>query len=95
MKNIYPFIYQATVAWYDNSEQKSYHYRIAGLGFCDSYTDAVRQIEEREGETLETIEHLEIIGEKGDTIIEIPPRLVRPIIDFDPGDLEPYKKELI
>lgn len=95
MKNIYPFIYQATIAWYDNSEQKSHHYRIAGLGFCDSYTDAVQQIEEREGETLESIEHLEIIGEKGDTIIEISPRLVRPIIDFDPSDLEPYKKELI
>lgn len=95
MTNIYPFIYQATVAWYDNSEQKSHHYRIAGLGFCDSYTDAIQQIEEREGETLESIEHLEIIGEKGDTIIEISPRLVRSIIDFDPGDLEPYKKELI
>lgn len=94
MTNTYPFIYQATVAWYETSEQKTHHYRIAGLGFCDSYTDAIQQIEKREGDTLESIEHLEIIGEKNETIIEIPPRLVRPLIDYDPGDLEPYKKEL-
>lgn len=94
MEITYPFIYQATVAWYDNSERESHHYRIAGLGFCASYADAIQQIEAREGETLESIEHLEIIGEKNETIIEIPPSLVRAIIDYDPGDLEPYTKEL-
>ena len=69
MANTYPFIYQATISWYEISEHKSHHYRIAGLGFCDSYTDAIQQIEKREGDTLESIEHLEIIGEKNETII--------------------------
>lgn len=92
MKNKYPFIYQATVLWIEDNE--THHYRIAGLGFCEDYVDAVAQIEKREGENLESIEHLEIIGEKGDTIIEIPPNFVRPLIEHDPLKLTPYTKEV-
>ena len=76
--NHYPFVYQATVFWYEDGE--THHYRIAGVGFCDSYTDAVQQIEEREKEYLESIEYLELFDESsGDSIIEIPSAWV-PII---------------
>ena len=88
---MYPFIYQATICWYDG---ESHHYRIAGLGFAKDFTDAISQIEEREAENLESIEHLEFIGEKDDTLIEISPSMVRPILDRDPIKLTPYTKEL-
>ena len=92
MKNKYPFIYQATVFWIEGDE--ACHYRIAGLGFCEDYVDAVAQIEKREGENLESIEHLEMIGQKGETLIEIPPNLVKLIIEHDPLKLTPYTKEV-
>lgn len=92
-KNHYPFVYQATVAWYDG---ESNHYRIAGVGFCESFTDAVRQLEEKEGETLQCIEHLEIIGEKDETLIDIHPNWVRSLCEDDLGDyLIPYTKERV
>ena len=88
---MYPFIYQATVFWYDG---ESHHYRIAGLGFAKDFTDAMAQIEKHEGKELESIEHLEFIGEKDETLIEISPAMVRPILDRDPLELTPYTKEL-
>lgn len=94
MKNQFAFVYQATVAWYDIDEGKSCHYRIAGLGFCTDFTDAVHQIEEKEGDTLESIEHLEFLGEKGDTLIEIPSAWVKRLIDRNPLELEKYTKEV-
>ena len=94
MKNQFAFVYQATITWYDIDDGESRHYRIAGLGFCTDFTDAVRQIEEKEGDTLESIEHLELLGEKGDTIIEIPSAWVKRIIDRDPLELEKYTKEV-
>ena len=94
MKNQFAFVYQATVAWYDADEGKSRHYRIAGLGFCTDFTDAVRQIEEKEGDTLESIEHLELLGDNGDTLIEIPSPWVKRLIDRDPLELEKYTKEV-
>lgn len=84
------FVYQATVAWYDG---ESHHYRIAGLGFAEDFTDAVRQIEAREGETLETIEHIEFVTEKGEPLIEIPSKFVKPLCERDLCELEPYVKE--
>ena len=81
----YPFVFQATVGWMEDAEYK--HYRIAGIGFCEDYTDAVRQIEAREGDCLDSIEHVEIIGERNDTIVEIDPDWVRPLIDTEPWDL--------
>lgn len=94
MKNQFAFVYQATVAWYDADEGKSCHYRIAGLGFCEDFTDAVRQIEEKEGNILESIEHIELLGEKGDTLIDIPSKFVRPLIERNMNELEPYTKEV-
>lgn len=88
---MYPFIYQATVFWYDG---ESHHYRIAGLGFAKDFTDAMAQIEKHEGKELESIEHLEFIGEKDETLIEISPAMVRPILNRDPLELTPYTKEL-
>lgn len=95
MANHYPFVYQATVFWCEpDDDYKVHHYRIAGLGFCDSYTDAVAQIEAREGEYLESIEHLELIGERDETIIEISPTWVRPIIETPIEDyLEPINDD--
>ena len=91
MKDRYAFIYQATVSWYEEGESR--RYRIAGLGFCSDFADAVHQIEAKEGRDLESIEHLELLGEKNDTIIEIPPTIVRTIIDYDIYNLTPYTKE--
>ena len=92
MKNQFAFVYQATICWYEDGE--SHHYRIAGLGFCTDFTDAVRQLEEKEGDTLESIEHIELLGEKGDTLIDIPSKFVRPLIERDMNELEPYTKEV-
>lgn len=90
MENKFAFIYQATVCWAEDG--KTHHYRIAGLGFCEDFTDAIRQIEAREGDNLDSIEHLELLGEKGDSLIEIPSKCVRPIIENK--TLEPYTKEV-
>ena len=92
MENKIAFIYQATVCWYDEDDRKNHHYRIAGLGFCENFTDAIRQIEDYEGDNLESIEHLELLGEKGDSLIQIPSKCVRPIIENEA--LEPYTKEV-
>ena len=88
----YPFVYQATIAWYEDG--KSSHYRVAGVGFCSSFADATRQIEEREGENLESIEHLEMIGDRDETLIQIHPGWVRPLIDTESWDfMLPYTPE--
>lgn len=83
--NHFPFVYQATVYWYEDGETSNY--RIAGVGFCDSFTDAMRQIEEREGETLVSIEYLELIGERDETIIDIPPSWVKPLSETEVCDM--------
>jgi hypothetical protein len=93
MKDRFAFIYQATVSWYEDGESR--RYRIAGLGFCSDFADAVHQIESKEGRDLESIEHLELLGEKNDTIIEIPPSIVKTIIDYDIYNLTPYTKEYV
>lgn len=90
MENKFAFIYQATVCWTEEGETR--HYRIAGLGFCEDFTDAIRQIEASEGDALDSIEHLELLGEKGDSLIGIPSKCVRPIIEGEA--LEPYTKEV-
>ena len=83
--NHFPFVYQATVFWYE--DDKSSNYRIAGLGFCEDFTDAMRQIEEREGDALVSIEYLELIGERDETIIDIPPAWVKPISETEVCDM--------
>lgn len=82
----YPFVYQATVGWFEDEETPNIHfvkYRIAGVGFCKSFTDAASQIETREGENLVSIDHIELIGEEDETLIEIPSTWVRPLIETD------------
>lgn len=92
MTKHFPYIYQATVCWYEDGEAK--HYRVAGLGFCEDFTDAMHQIEAREGDNLESIEHLELIGERDETIIEIPVKAVKDILEHDPAiNIEKYTKE--
>ena len=83
----FPFVYQATLCWWDEETHSNKHYRIAGLGFCSSYTDAVAQIEKREGKDLESIEHVEIIGERDETIIEISPDWVPSFLHTTPESM--------
>lgn len=83
--NHYPFVYQATVFWMDDNEP--HNYRIAGVGFCEDFTDAMRQIEESEKDTLVSIEYLELIGDRDDNIIEIPPAWVKSLSQTEPWDM--------
>lgn len=83
----YPFLYQATLCWYDEDTQSNKHYRIAGLGFCTGFADAVSQLEKREGNYLETIEHIELIGERNESIIEIHPDWVYSFLHTDPCNM--------
>lgn len=79
----YPFVYQAIISWYSEEIRSNKMYRIAGVGFCESLADAASQIEKYEGENLLCIEHLEIIGDPDENLIEIPPRLVETLIHTD------------
>lgn len=83
----YPFLFQATLCWYDEDIQSNKYYRIAGLGFCTGFADAVSQIEKREGNDLESIEHIELIGERDESIIEIHPDWVYSFLHTDPCNM--------
>jgi len=83
MKTHYPFVAQYTVAVFDEEEKVMRHYHHSCLGFCESFTDAVAQIEETEGfGELESINHLEIFDEESH-LIEIDPNWVDEIIKRD------------
>ena len=79
-KNHYPFCYQILVSYYDADEGRNLRHRCAGVGFADSYIDAVAQIEEQEGEDLECIEHIEFIGERDQKLINIDPAWIPDLI---------------
>ena len=78
--NHYPFVYQIIVCYYDADKGQNLRHRCAGVGFADSYTDAVKQIEDSEGDDLECIEHVEMIGDRDQTLIEIDPKWVPDLI---------------
>ena len=94
MKTYFPFVYQATVIWTESEPDfKLHHYRIAGVGFCKDFADAMKQIEKREGDTLESIEYLELFEETNTKILDIPTSWVKPLVITDPIKyLEPIKE---
>lgn len=59
----FPFIFEATLFDYDNMDKESHTYKVAGVGSCKSYTDAMNQIETRYKDELVSIEKLQDIGE--------------------------------
>lgn len=76
----FPFVYQILVCSYDCDKGQTLRHRCAGVGFAENYTDALRQIEEKEGDDLECIEHLELIGDGDQNIIDIDPKWVPALI---------------
>ena len=59
----FPFIFEATISYYDDQFRVYHTYKIAGVGSCKSYTDAMNQIETRYKDELVSIEKLQGIGE--------------------------------
>ncbi len=83
MKHRYPFVAQYTVAVFDEEEGVMRHYHHSCIGFCDSFADAVAQIELTEGfRELESINHLEIFDTES-SLIEIDPNWVDDFIKRD------------
>lgn len=73
MKNFksFPFIFEATLFDYDDG--KCHTYKVAGVGSCTSFTDAVMQIENKYKTELVSIEKLNSIGEEEDSLQTIIP----------------------
>ena len=94
MKKNYPFVYKATLIWNDGPPDfEVHHYRTAGVGFCEDFTDAMRQIESRESDALESIEHLELLEECNEKIIEVPSAWIKALITTDSFDyLKPIEE---
>ena len=63
----FPFIYEVTLFWYDYEEKVGHTLKTAGVGSCINYTNAMKQIEDKYGEELVSIERLESIGEYENT----------------------------
>ena len=59
----FPFIFEATLFYYDDMNKESHIYKVAGVGSCKNYTDAMNQIETRYKDELVSIEKLQSIGE--------------------------------
>ena len=70
----FPFIYEVTLSWYDNEKRIGHILKVAGVGSCTNYTNAMKQIEDKYGDELASIERLESIGEYEST-----PQTVIPI----------------
>ena len=86
----FPFIFEATTYCYDPDEHRGHTYKVAGVGSCTNFTDAVSQIEKEYGEDLASIERLESIGEYKNTdktIIAIKKEWVKEFITNDFLDL--------
>ena len=82
----FPFIYEATLFWYDNEKKIEHTSKVAGVGSCTSFTNAMEQIENNYGEELISIERLESIGEyesTPQTIIPIKREWVQSFIKED------------
>ena len=63
----FPFLFEVTIFWYDDGEKKGHTEKHAGVGSCNSFTDAMRQIEQKYGEEIVSIDNLTSIGEYENT----------------------------
>lgn len=82
----FPFIFEATIFWYDDIERKGHTEKVAGVGSCTDFTDAMKQIEQKYRNELVSIERLESIGEQESskkTIIPIKREWVSSFIEED------------
>ena len=82
----FPFLFEVTIFWYDNDEKKGHTEKYAGVGSCNSFTDAMRQIEQKYGEEIVSIDNLTSIGEceyTEQTIIPIKKEWVSNFINED------------
>lgn len=90
----FPFVFEATLFYYDYEDGKGHTYKVAGVGSCTSFTDAMKQIENRY-ETLISIEKLEGIGEEENftqTIVPIKREWIPALIKEDAFD---WREEII
>jgi len=92
----FPFIFEATIFWYDDIERKGHTEKVAGVGSCTDFTNAMKQIEQRYKNELVSIERLESIGEQEpfkQTIIPIKREWVSSFVEEDCFDwVEEIKK---
>ena len=69
----FPFVFEATLFDYDYDDRKGYTYKVAGVGSCTSFTDAMMQIENKYKTELVSIEKLESIGEEENSLQTVIP----------------------
>lgn len=85
-KTSFPFVFEATIFWYDDIERVAHTEKVAGVGSCTDFTNAMKQIEQRYKDELVSIERLESIGEQElfkQTIIPIKREWVSSFIEED------------
>ena len=71
----YPFTYTIQAYDYDNE----YHYLQNGIGICESYKDAADILEQRYGNDLIAVRHLELYEEN--TVITLPQGAFEEVVD--------------
>ena len=91
----FPFIFEATLFYYDYEDGKGHTYKVAGVGSCNSLTDAMKQIENRYGTELVSIEKLESIGEEENFIQTIVPIKIEWVPAFIKEDAFDWREEII
>lgn len=91
----FPFVFEATLFYYDYDDGKGHTYKVAGVGSCTSFTDAMKQIENTYGTELVSIERLESIGEEENSIQVIIPIKQEWIPAFIKEDTFNWQKEII
>ena len=91
----FPFVFEATLFYYDYEDGKGHTYKVAGVGSCTSFTNAMKQIENKYGTELVSIEKLESIGEKENFIQTIIPIKQEWVPAFIKEDAFSWQKEII
>lgn len=91
----FPFLFEVTTCWYDDEEKQCYTEKHAGVGSCNSFTDAMRQIEQKYGEEIVSIDNLTSIGEYEDTEQTIIPIKKIWVSNFINEDSMLWKEEVI
>lgn len=90
----FPFVFKATLFYYDHDDEKGHTYEVAGVGSCTSFTDAMKQIENKYGTELVSIEKLESIGEEENSVEIIIPIKQEWIPMFIKEDAFSWQKEI-
>lgn len=62
-KTLYPFSFEIETGYYDENKGKWRAYINSGMGICENFTDAAKQIEHYFGEELVSINHLTLLGD--------------------------------